>query len=143
MIYSFEQLNIAHSLMSDCEQQIFEKTGMKVRLRMSSTSIVGRDPKDMMHVIANSLGLKLLDYTGGKKAKNVELRFITSLFLKQYWPELTYVKIGELFGGQDHTTIMNAINVGTEYLQNGDQKFTAKYNTAKSAIDKWLSEDSK
>lgn len=140
MIYSFEQLNIAHHLMSNCEQEIFEKTGIKVRLRMNNSTIEGKQPKEMMQVIAASLGLRIEDYLGGKKTSLVELRFITALFIRQHWPELSLEKIGELFGGQDHTTVRNAIIVSESYLENGDQKFTAKYNTAKSAIDKWLSE---
>lgn len=107
---------------------------------MNNATIEGRTPQEMMEVIANSLGLKIEDYIGGKKAKLVALRFITALFIKQHWPELSLEKIGELFGGQDHTTIRNAIITSENYLENGDQKFTAKYNTAKSAIDKWLSE---
>lgn len=141
MTFSFEQLNMAHEQMRTCEDAIFHHTGMKVRVQMiSAISLDGKDPKDLLPVIAKALGRIPADYvTISRKRAIVEMRFITTLFLKQYWPELPLTHIGSFYG-QDHSTILNGFSKAQSLLENQEATFTSKYYIVKKAIEGWLKE---
>lgn len=138
MTFTLEQLNTAHDLMAICADEIFAKTGLKIRLSISLAPLSGIEPKTILPVVAQSLGMKMQDYDPhSRKAERVALRFLAVLFIRQYWPEMTYKQIAAIFG-QDHSTIIHSQRTSADLLETGDKKFTTKYLTVKDAVEKWL-----
>jgi chromosomal replication initiation ATPase DnaA len=71
----------------------------------------------------------------------VELRFIASIMLRRYFPALTLQQIGAYFGGQDHTSVINAISRAHNLIYVRDSGFIKKYNTAINSVTAWLRKD--
>ena len=125
--------------MAECEERIKLETGLKIRLYMSSATQQVIKPEELLVVVAHSLGMNPDNYSKkSKKREVVTLRFLASLFIRQYWPKYPLKDIAELFGGQDHTTIINGLNSGANYLDTGDEQFTTKYNIVKEAVENWM-----
>lgn len=144
MNITFAQINQAHAIMRKCEETIHIETGLKVVLNMSPAELVGMTPEDMLVIIVLSLGMRMDDYSRKCKKPNVvTLRFLAATFLRHYWPKLSLKKIASYFGGQDHTTIVNALKTSAIWLDNGDSVFTSKYYIVKEAIEKWLKQNEK
>ncbi len=139
MPVTLDQLNQAHNIMAECEEKIFLETGLKIRLNMSKATLQVLRPDELLVVVAHSLGMKVEDYSKHSKKNNVvTLRFLASLFIKKYWPKFPTKEIGLMFGGQDHTTVLNALKMGANLLENGDQQFTSKYNIVQDAVNNWI-----
>lgn len=139
MQVTFDQLNQAHNIMAECEEKIYLETGLKIRLNMSKATQQVIKPEEILVVVAQSLGMRMEDYTKPtKKTAVVNLRFLAALFIRQYWPKYPSKDIGKLFGGQDHTTILSGLKTGANYLDTGNEQFTTKYNIVKEAVENWI-----
>jgi chromosomal replication initiator protein len=123
------------------EQQIRTRTGMRVTLVLCPSENPRKSPEQMLCVVARALGL-LPDVFREKNRnrKVVEVRFVAALLLRYYYPTITLKQIGLLFGGQDHTSIINAISRGQNLLYTSDLVFTAQYNNAQNTVNQWLQE---
>jgi len=93
----------------------------------------------MLHIITAALNMRPDIYSMKTRKREVaELRFLTSLLLRKFYPRVTLKQIAILYGGQDHTSIMNGIDRATNLLETYDLDFTKKYNTALNAVLSWL-----
>ncbi len=96
-------------------------------------------PMRMLHVIALALDMNPECYRMKTRVRNiVEMRFIASIFMRQYFPALTLQQIAAYFGGQDHSSVINGISRAYELLHTRDTQFVAKYNTALKWVSNWL-----
>lgn len=142
MKFTLEQLNIAHSIMRYCEEKIYKNTGLSVRLHLLNATLEDKQPEEILKKIAESLNMSFEDYSNkSKKSDYVDLRFVAAVILHEYFPKLPAVSIAQIFGGQDHSSVLNARQKGQEYLGQGDERFSKKYNIATLAIEQWLIEN--
>jgi chromosomal replication initiation ATPase DnaA len=82
------------------------------------------------------------DFTLKSRVRDVvELRFLGAYLLRQYYPGITLKQISILFGGQDHSSIINSIQRAVDMLQTKDEIFLYKYQTTQKAINEWLRKD--
>lgn len=96
-------------------------------------------PRRMLDVIAASLQLSPFSYALRARTRLIsDLRFVGALLLRQKFPNITLHEIGLLFGGQDHTSILNALRKAEMYLYTGNTEFTEKYITAARTVDEWI-----
>lgn len=96
----------------------------------------------MLHVIALALDMNPELYRKKNRARDiVDMRFIASVMLRQFFPALTLQQIAAYFGGQDHTSVMNGISRAHSLIYARDNSFTSKYNTALKSVNAWLKRD--
>ena len=124
------------------EQTIKNKTGMRVTLILLPTDHPDKTPEQMLNIIAGSLNMSPACYRKKSRSREIsDLRFIGAFLLRTYFPSMTLHQISFLFGGQNHTSIMNALTRAGQMIATGNQEFTNKYLTALKAINKWLRKD--
>lgn len=96
-------------------------------------------PKRMLEVIARSLHMSPACFEMKSRVRTIiELRFLGALMLRQKFPAITLKEIGMLFGGQDHTSVMNGIEKAYTYIHTGDKRFIDKYHTARRSVNSWI-----
>lgn len=118
-----------------------DQRGIPMRLPISRTQQMVKKPMDMLRVIANTLQMSVENYIERNRSREVvDLRFLSAKLLRHYYPNITYKEIGALYGGQDHTSIMNAIGKANDLLYIGDKSFTQKYQAALNSIEQWIKE---
>lgn len=118
-------------------QQANEVSGISVL--QYPTEKVNATPQRMMHVIALALDMNPECYRMKTRVRSVvEMRFIASMFLRQYFPALTLQQIAAYFGGQDHSSVINGISRAYSLLHIRDTQFVAKHNAALTAVTNWL-----
>jgi chromosomal replication initiation ATPase DnaA len=118
-----------------------DQRGIPMRLPISRTQQAIKKPMDMLRVIANTLQMSVEHYIERNRSREVvDLRFLSAKLLRHYYPNITYKEIGALYGGQDHTSIMNAIGKANDLLYIGDKSFTQKYQAALNSIEQWINE---
>ena len=139
---------IAHNSYTTHQQQqmrIAERTryttidNMRMTLVLTVYGNGSKSPDKMLEVIAAA---SHLDYnyfkTKTRKREIVELRFLAALLLRKYYPNITLKEIARLYGGQDHTSVMNGLARANELLDINDPVFTYKYHNAVSAVNQWI-----
>lgn len=93
----------------------------------------------MLKVVAAALGMDTACYkVKSREREFVDLRFIAASLLRCFFPGITLHEITVLFGGQDHTSIMNGLSRAAMLLASGDEKFTNKYENALKSVNKWI-----
>jgi chromosomal replication initiation ATPase DnaA len=121
----------------------------QIRRQMKHNEIKKADPVDeamtldmprrMLDVIAISLNMSPVCYQlKSRKQMITDLRFLGAMMLRQKFPGITLKEIAALFGGQDHTSIMNGIEKAHAYIHTGDCRFTPKYYTARRSVNSWI-----
>lgn len=141
MSYATTQISAAQHIARAAEQQIKVKTGMCVTLVLCPSENTRKSPDKMLKIIAGAVGMRAEDLSKRSRERSiVELRFLSALLLRRYYPTITLKQIALLFGGQDHTSVMNALIKANNLLDTNDLSFTNKYNTALNTIDQWLKE---
>ncbi len=91
---------------------------------------------DILELVAHILNMPKEAYTEKSRKRNaVHMRFIASILLREYMPKLPYKEIGKLFGGQDHTTVMNSVYRGWR-LVSTNADFANKYKKCKQALER-------
>lgn len=63
---------------------------------------------DIATTVAKYYGINVNDLTGKKRTQTVALPRQVAMFLCRELADFTYPKIGEYFGGRDHTTVIHA-----------------------------------
>ena len=133
------QLTTARDITRAAEHQIKNKTGMRVTLVLCPTDHPAKTPEQMLKVIAASMNMDYTMYTAKSRARNiVDLRFIAAYLLRHYFPTITLQQITVLFGGQDHTSIINGLARAAMLISAGDPRFTEKYQSALKSVNQWL-----
>lgn len=116
-----------------------ERTGMNVAVLQYPTEMVNNTPQRMLHVIAMALDMSPEAYKMKTRVRNVvELRFIATLFLRQYFPALTLQQIAAYFGGQDHSSVINGLSRAYNLIYIQDAEFLKKYNAVLKSVTSWL-----
>lgn len=137
------QINSAKTITRLAEKKIEKKTGMRVSLIAYTDHHIARSPEKMMVLIADTLGMDKSAFTLRSRARPVvELRFLTAYFLRNYFPTITLCQISALFGGQDHTSIMNGLARTAMLLEVRDESFVSKYDQVLKAVNQWLRKES-
>ena len=139
MYYAAAQQTAARHIARSAQQQIKDKTGMRVNLMVYPYENMLRSPEQMLHIIAIALDMSPECYRMKSRARNiVELRFLGALFLRRNFPAITLNQIATLFGGQDHSSIISGLARAHNLIYTGDQRFVQKYNTALKSVNLWL-----
>jgi chromosomal replication initiation ATPase DnaA len=134
-----QQLNTVRHIARMAEQQIKTKTGMRVNIMLYSNEADEQTPEEMLRVIAIALGMNSDAYKLKTRERHiVELRFIAALLMRRNFPKMTLHQIATLFGGQDHTSIINGVARANDLIYIGDPRFVKKYNTALQSVNLWL-----
>ena len=134
-----QQLTTARHIARSAQRQIKMKTGMRVKLVFYSAEADAQTPEEMLRIITMALGMKPNSYKLKTRERNiVELRFIAALLMRRNFPKMTLQQIATLFGGQDHTSIMNGVARANDLIYIGDPGFVKKYNTALQSVNLWL-----
>lgn len=132
------QMNTARTIARSAEKQIKSRTGMRIKV-MLYVNEERKGPEEMLQVIANALHMSIDNFrVKSRKREVVELRFLSSLLLRKFYPRLTLKQIAALYGGQDHSSIINGVERATDLLEINDTAFTKKYNTALNTVTQWL-----
>jgi chromosomal replication initiation ATPase DnaA len=138
MNYAATQINQARQIARIAEKQINVQTGLRMKIMLYPGEDKKR-PEEMLHIIAKTLGMVDDCYTLRSRRRDiVDARFISTLLLRRFYPKVTLKQIAAFYGGQDHTSIMNAITRGSNLLETHDIVFTKKYNQALNAVLIWL-----
>jgi len=134
-------IDTARHIARAAEQQIKVKTGMRFTIVLCPTDNAKKNPEQMLDRIASALGMNSDVFQTRRRSRQlVELRFLGALLLRRYFPNITLMQIGHLFGGQDHTSVMNALQRASELLETHDSSFTAKYDHAVKTVNLWMKE---
>ena len=115
---------------------------MSVTLVLCPTDNLWKTPEQMLHVVAGALHMEYNSYK--KKTREravVDLRFIASHLLRTYFPAITLQQISVLFGGQDHSSVINGLSKTNILLATRDESFTNKYETALKSVTTWLRDE--
>lgn len=64
----------------------------------------------IQEVVSNYYGLKLEDFMSKKRTKNIAFTRQVAMYLCRELTDLSLPKIGEEFGGRDHSTVIHAYN---------------------------------
>lgn len=75
----------------------------------SEHTVAPLTPELIMEIIANHYQIRIEDIQGSKKPKNIAFPRQISMYLCRKLLDISLPKIGECFGGRDHTTVIHAI----------------------------------
>jgi len=123
------------------EPQIIVKEGKRYTIALYPYEKVAKTPNEMLYIIAATLNMDPESFSiKGRSREVVELRFLGALLLRRYFPDIRLRQIAELFGGQDHTSVINAVTRANELLYTHDLAFTTKYNNTIKIVNQWIKE---
>jgi len=99
--------------------------------------IPNRQPKkvtvqSIQELISKEYNIRLEDFAARKRTHSIAFPRQIAMYLSRRLTGLSLPKIGEEFGGRDHTTVMHAFNKIEELIET-DQEFS---NTIKTIIEK-------
>jgi chromosomal replication initiator protein len=66
--------------------------------------------ENIQRVVANYFNLSLVDMKGKKRNKGIVRARHYAMYLIRKMTEYSLTEIGEIFGGRDHTTVINALD---------------------------------
>lgn len=134
-----QKINTARHIARSAQRQIKDKTGMKVTLLLYPSDNTFKTPEQMLKIVAIALGMNPDCYKMKTRVRNVvEMRFIAAMFLRANFPDITLNQIANLFGGQDHSSIISGLTRGHNLIYTGDLRFMTKYSTVQKAVNIWL-----
>lgn len=93
------------------------KGGVAVANQLSETKII--------NVVANYYGIIPVEITGKTRTGQIALARHISMYLIRKHLDIPLKKIGEIFGGKDHTTVMSGISKVDKELKTNEQLKTA------------------
>jgi len=136
------QMNTARHIARAAQQQILNKTGLKIELLLYGENDIAKTPERMLRIIAIALEMSPECFRIKSRTRDItELRYIGAIFLRRNFPMMTLFQIATLFGGQDHTSVINGITRAYELINTGDTKFMNKYNKALNSVNLWLQKE--
>lgn len=86
----------------------------------SENSVTPLTPELIQQVVAEHYNIRVEDIQGSKKPKNIAFPRQISMYLCRKLLDISLPKIGESFGGRDHTTVIYAISKIEKQLENDD-----------------------
>ena len=84
----------------------------------SENSSAPLTPELIQQVVAEHYNIRVEDIQGSKKPKNIAFPRQVSMYLCRKLLDISLPKIGESFGGRDHTTVIYAISKIEKQLEN-------------------------
>ncbi len=93
----------------------------------------GLSPKKIIKTVADYYGLTRQQITSKTRTKNIANARHISIYLCRKLLDLPYIKIGDEFGGRDHTTVISACTKVEKLIQT-DTLFAAAVNEIESQI---------
>ena len=79
----------------------------------------------IINVVADYYNLTPSQITGKERTNQIALARHISMYLIKKHLDLPFKKIGQMFGGKDHTTVMSGINKVEKELKTNEQLATA------------------
>lgn len=86
----------------------------------SENSATPLTPELIQQVVAEYYNIRVEDIQGSKKPKNIAFPRQVSMYLCRKLLDISLPKIGESFGGRDHTTVIYAISKIEKQLESDD-----------------------
>ena len=83
--------------------------------------------------VAEYYQMRVEDFKAKKRTKNIAFPRQIAMYLCREMTDLSLPKIGELFGGRDHTTVIHACEKISEELRN-DQTLQMTINNIKNSL---------
>lgn len=77
--------------------------------------------QDVLEAISRYYSVSMQDMIGQSRVREILVPRQIAMFLCKKYLHLSYVRIGELFNGRDHTTVMNAFSKIERTMQNDPQ----------------------
>ena len=140
MNYSVAQIDTAKHIVRNAERQIIKDTGLRMPV-LVCTPDERKTPEHMLKLVAIAMHMHAENFARRtRKREFVELRFVGALLLRKFFPRITLKEIGKLFGGLDHTSVINGVARAYDLLETNDPVFTYKYETALNTINSWVKE---
>ena len=75
----------------------------------------------MIECVSRYYSVSVQDMIGASRVREILLPRQIAMFLGKKHLRVSFVRIGELFSGRDHTTVMNAVEKIDEKMQNDPQ----------------------
>ncbi|MCF8565713.1 chromosomal replication initiator protein DnaA [Alicyclobacillus tolerans] len=76
---------------------------------------------DIQKIVGDHFGLKIEDLKAKKRTKNVAFPRQIAMYLTRELTDMSLPRIGDAFGGRDHTTVLHALEKVTEEMDKDDQ----------------------
>ncbi len=76
---------------------------------------------DIQRVVGEHFGIKLADFTAKKRTQHIAFPRQIAMYLSRDLTPASLLKIGEEFGGRDHTTVIHACDKITNLLKSDQQ----------------------
>lgn len=95
------------------------KEAIKKYRTTSSSKII--TPEMIIKAVASMFRIKEEDITSKRKTKEIVVPRQIAIYLCKNLTELSYNKIGEYFGGKDHSTIIHAIKKVEAFIEEDDE----------------------
>ena len=86
----------------------------------SENSATPLTPELIQQVVAEYYNIRVEDIQGSKKPKNIAFPRQVSMYLCRKLLDISLPKIGESFGGRDHTTVIYAISKIEKQLESDE-----------------------
>ncbi|MBI5156016.1 chromosomal replication initiator protein DnaA [Candidatus Peregrinibacteria bacterium] len=77
--------------------------------------------QDLMEAVSRYYSVSMQDIVGASRVREILLPRQIAMYLAKKYQPLSYVRIGELFSGRDHTTVMNAVQKIERKMHNDSQ----------------------
>ncbi|MEA4973138.1 MAG: chromosomal replication initiator protein DnaA [Candidatus Metalachnospira sp.] len=100
------QENITKSLAENALKDIFNEQ-----------SAIDITPERIQQIVASYYNIRIEDMTASKRSNNIAYPRQIAMYLSRQMLDLSLPKLGEHFGGRDHTTIIHGINKIQENLK--------------------------
>ncbi len=122
----------------------FKKEDGRIDLELASNALKGQtivsdksglSPKKIIKVVSEYYCLSKQQITSKTRTKNIAMARHISIYLCRKLLDLPYIKIGEEFGGRDHSTVMSAC----EKVEN-QIKINASYKQAINEIENLINQ---
>lgn len=94
-------------------------------------------PKEIISAVSKLFRVNEDDITSKRKTKEIVIPRQVSIYLCKNLTELSFNKIGEYFGGKDHSTVMHAVKKVEEYKLT-DPEIREKVETLTKNLKNWL-----
>ena len=85
----------------------------------NNKTVVNITPDRIIDIVGSYYNVKAEEIKGKKRPKNIAFPRMVSMYLTRKMLDMSLPKVGEHFGGKDHTTVINACNrIGEELDKN-------------------------
>lgn len=91
-------------------------------------------PELVVEVVARCYNLKVEDIMSKKRSKEIIIPRQICMYLCRSELNMTYPKIGEFFGGKDHSTVLHTCNKIEKCLKESDEEITSHLESIKKRL---------